>query len=80
MLTKEQKLAIARMNRALKALGKAHIQICGMNSDLLWATDEACMRHEDGNYDPVANANEFNDEEDAGKFNNTKCYNDSGGW
>ena len=59
-----QVLAINRMNRALKALKDADISICGMDSDLLYATNEACKNTtNDNDYCDVARANQFSDED-----------------
>ena len=78
-MTKEQELAIKRMNRTLKELDRVGIKICGMDSDLLYATDKAIKNTKnDGDYCPVANAAQMGDE-DTGRFK-AKCYQDSGGY
>ena len=78
-MNKKQELAVKRMNRALKALLDADIYICGMNSDLFYATNEACENTtNDSDYCDVARANQHTDE-DTGSFE-ADCYQDSGGW
>ena len=78
-MSKKQRLAIKRMNRALTALDEAGISICGMDSDLLWATDKACeMHHKDYDYCPVANAVK-SDADESGTLD-ANCYQESGGW
>lgn len=71
------------MNRALKALKDADIEICGMDSDLLYATnqvlEEFSSEHREGGiYCTVAQANVQNNE-GTGKFK-ADCYQDSGAW
>lgn len=78
-MNRKQELAIKRMNRALKALKDADIFICGMNSDLYYATKEACENTtNDSDYCEVARANQHSDE-GTGSFN-ALTYQDSGGW
>lgn len=79
IMTKAQNLAISRMNRALKALKDADISICGIDHDLLWATNRACNKYENiKDYCAVANAVQAQDEE-SGSLK-ADCYQDSGGW
>ena len=78
-MTKEQQLAINRMNRALKQLSKVGIKICGMDGHLLYATDEAIANTDNqGDYCDVARAAQMSDE-DTGIFK-AECYQDSGGY
>jgi tRNA threonylcarbamoyladenosine modification (KEOPS) complex Cgi121 subunit len=78
-MTKEQTLAIQRMNRALKALKDADIRIAGMDHNLIYATLDAIKNTEnDRDYCGVANACQMSDD-DTGTFK-ADCYQDSGGW
>lgn len=79
-MTKEQELAIKRMNRAIKALGDCGIRICGMGSSLLYATDEAIENTDnDNDYCDVARAAQKSDD-DTGAFKTRGIYQDSGGY
>lgn len=78
-MNRKQELAIGRMDRALKALKEADISICGMNSDIFYATNEACRKTTNTmDYCDVARANQMSDD-DTGRFK-ADCYQDSGGW
>jgi hypothetical protein len=79
-MTKKQELAISRMNRALKALSDADIKICGMDDNLLYATQET-IDNFDGEdiYCGVANCNRFS-EDGSGQFNDHGVYQESGGY
>ena len=81
-MTKEQELAIKRMNKALKALKDADIKICGMDGNLLYATKDAIEKRDKskdyGGYTDVAECN-YQNSEDCGAFK-ADCYTDSGGW
>lgn len=78
-MKKEQELAIKNVNKALKALHKSGVLICGMDCDLLYATRDVIKNCEyDGGYCEVANANKFGTE-GTGKLY-SDGYQDSGGF
>lgn len=88
-MKKEQELAIKNMDRALKRLSKADILICGMDDELLYATNKAVKKHREffpdrstaeGDYCRVARVVQYDEPSgESGKFE-AKCYQDSGGW
>lgn len=87
-MTDKQKQAIKEVNSALRKLKRVGIQICGMDGDLLYATDEVLKDFpddsrssgRDSDYCPVARANRFNNfGEDTGHLF-SGGYQDSGGW
>lgn len=83
-MTKEEKNAIAQMNRALAKLNKVGIEICGMDNDLLYATKLALKdadrdEAQGDSYCEVAIVNRFGETEETGTFK-APCYQDSGGW
>lgn len=87
-MTDKQKQAIKEVNSALRKLKRVGIQICGMDSDLLYATEKVLKDFPDNSRDtgrdcdycPVAMANIFsNYGEDTGKLF-SDGYQDSGGW
>lgn len=82
MTTQEIK-AINNLNKALAAIHKLGIKICGMDSDLLYATKLAIYKskkveNKGGQYCEVANANLI-DQDGVGKLK-AACYQESGGW
>lgn len=86
-MNKDQKKAIESVERAFKKLKKEGIEICGMNGELYYATNEAIKNSRGFSmYCDVANAvskfqMDFDNEmsEHVGKFKNAP-YEDSGGW
>ena len=83
-MTNQEKEAIQQMNKALKALNKLEIRICGMDNDLLYATKRAIKglthsHQSGGSYCLVAQACQMDTTEETGKFK-ADCYEDSGGW
>lgn len=83
-MTEKQHKAIKQMEKALAALKRADIMICGMDNDLLYATGDKVrkvVRNESssGNYCEVAMVNQHDTSEDTGSFKNS-VYQDSGGW
>ena len=84
-LTEKQKAAIKNMNKALKQLKNAKIKICGMDNDLLYATENMILKLPErkeigGEYCNVARACQSNISEETGKFDTSGIYEDSGGW
>lgn len=78
-MTREQELAISRMNKALRALKAADIYIASMDSELLYATGDAINRNsKDWGYPSVANAVKAG-EDDTGTFKE-RVHTGSGGW
>ena len=87
-MTDKQKQAIKEVNSALRKLKRVGIQICGMDGDLLYATEKVLKDFpeedrssgKDSDYCPVARANRFNNYgEDTGHLF-SEGYQDSGGW
>lgn len=78
-ITKEQEKAIKRLNSALKNAHKHNIFIAGMDSDLLYATQQSidnCTN--DSDYSDVARCNQHSDEGSGHLY--SENYQDSGGW
>lgn len=79
LITKEQELAIKRLNRALKNAHDKGIYLAGMDCDLLYATKQSidnCTN--DSDYADVARCNQHGDEGSGHLY--SKNYQDSGGW
>lgn len=78
-ITKEQEKAIRKLNSALKNAHKHNIFLAGMDSDLLYATQE-CIDNctNDADYSTVARCNQLSDE-GSGRLYSAN-YQDSGGW
>lgn len=80
-LSKKQKLAISRTNRALKALFDADIRIAGMDDNLVYATTQAINESDDYGYPEAANPCKFAEHgELTGSLNDNGCYTGSGGY
>ena len=84
-MTKNQKEAIEQMNKALARLHRCDIEICGMDTELFYATAKAIRERVPekaysvrANYNYVADAY-YQRHKETGKFN-SPCYVDSGGW
>lgn len=78
-ITKEQEKAIKRLNAALKNAHKHKIYLAGMDSALLYATQQSidnCTTEKD--YCDVARCNHLSDEGSGHLY--SKNYEDSGGW
>lgn len=78
-ITKEQEKAIKRLNSALKNAHKNNIFLAGMDSDLLYATQQSidnCTN--DADYSDVARCNIHSDDGSGQLY--SKNYQDSGGW
>lgn len=85
-MNSRQEKAIKAVNKALKELNLSGVKICGMDGDLLYATEEAIEQYKDtdrqrrpeGDYCPVARAYQFGDDDTGMLY--SKGYLDSGGW
>lgn len=80
-ITKEQKRAIDRLNKALENAHKHDIFLAGMNCDLIYATQYAIdntNNKADDLYCPVGMAMQFGDDGTGRLY--SENYQDSGGW
>lgn len=83
-LTIKQKRAIIQLETAIYNLGMAGVKICGMDDNILYATDDAIKNtpNAGNNYCCVADAYKFHEynSEIIGHIRTGIVYQDSGGW
>lgn len=84
-MTKEEKAAIAQLNRALARCYRAGIKLCGMDDELLYCTrsvfdemGEGSTKSSHGDYSAVARA--LNEAKGGTGTLDSRCYDDSGAW